>query len=196
MDLTVRTGAVDMTLKSDSVQPGYSADLQSRGLTINQKSLEFRDGVRYDVLETEGSNRRWWMGMGMMDNRLSLDLTQKIPVSLHIDSGASSISGDLSGVQLKALTLKAGASSIDLKFGALQSKQEITLEAGASSVKFLLPRVVGVRVETDNGLSSTEFDGIDKVSDGVYESPAYGTAERQVTIRAKIGVSSFEIARY
>lgn len=196
LDLTLHTGAVDMTLGSSENQAGYSAELSSRQLVVRQKSTAVRDDVRYDALETEAANKHWWIGMGMMSNELSLDLTQKTPVSLHIDSGASSLSGDLSGIQLKALTVKAGASSVDLRFGAKLAKQDVTIDAGASSLKLSIPSGVGVRVETDNGLSSTDFGDIAKVSDGVYESTGFSSAETQITIHAKIGVSSFEIKRY
>lgn len=196
LDLTLRIGATDIAINSSSSQDGFWAELRSNRMTLEKTTQEVRDGVQYATLETTSKHEGWWIGMGMMDNGLKLDLTQKVPVSLHIDSGASSLSGDLSSIQLKALTVKAGASSVDLRFGAKAAKQDVTFDAGASSVKLSIPAGVGVRIEADNGLSHTEFGDIAKVSDGVYESAGFATAETQITIHAKLGVSSFEVKRY
>jgi hypothetical protein len=136
------------------------------------------------------------MGMGMTNSRLAVELTAKLPVSLHVETGATTIVGDLSAVQLRSLTVKAGASTIDFRLGTAQAKQDISVDAGASRVVFEVPKGAGVRIETDNGLSSTEFADTVKVSDGVYESAGFATAEKQITIHAKIGVSSFELQRY
>lgn len=193
LDLTLRTGAMEVSITSTPTQSGYLAQLWSNHLTLEQSKTESRDGVRYVILETP-SKSAWWRGIG--ESNLVLEFTRQLPVSLHIDAGASSITGDVSAVQLRTMTIKTGASSVAIRFGALQSRQNVTVEAGASSVEFALPKSIGVRVETDKGLSRTDFEGIDKVADGVYESAGFASAERQITIDAKMGVSSFEITRY
>lgn len=195
LDMTVRTGALGLDIASSATQQGYTAELRSRFLALNQSTNDGRDGVRYVTLETD-SQDRWWQGIGTADSRLTLELTEQLPLRLRIETGASTIVGDLSSVQLKNLTVKAGASTIDLTFGATLTTQEVTLEAGASRVVLALPQTVGVRVETDSGLSHVDFAGIDKVSEGVYESASFASAEKLIIVHAKLGVSSFQIKRY
>lgn len=193
LDLTLKTGAIDLTLNSKSSENGYTAELNSSHLSLSQSSGDVRDGIQYATITTESKNN-WWIGP--IKNNMSVALTEQVPLSLRVDTGASSVSGDLSGAQLQSLTLKAGASSIDLKFGALVKKLDIAIDAGASSVKLSVPKDTGVRVETDNGLSHTSFEGVDKQSDGVYESKDFAKADKQIVIKAKVGVSSFEVTRY
>jgi len=193
LDLTLKTGAVELNIASNPTQQAFMAKLVSRRMVIDQSSTVSRDGIRYVTLET-ASNDDWWMGM--MNSRLTVELTEKMPVSLHIETGASTITADLSTLQLKALTVKAGASTMDFRLGTVLTKQDVTIEAGVSKATIIVPKSAGVRIQTDDGLSHTNFADVSKVSDGVYESAGFATAEKQITIHAKIGVSSFELQRY
>lgn len=193
LDVTLKTGAMDIRLGKMSGEGAYKASLSSTHMSLQKEQDFMQDDVQHVALVT-GSQKRWWLGP--MSNSLQLDFTNKLPLDITIDAGASSVTGDLSALQVRNFTLDAGASSVELKFGAAQTRLSVNLDAGASSVKLSLPASVGVRVETDNGLSHTDFAGIDKVSDGVYESSGFASAERQIIIRADIGVSSFEITRY
>lgn len=193
LQLTLKTGAIDLTIKPGGGSDAYRASLVSNGLTLRQDETTVRDGIQFVTLATE-SRERWWAGT--MNNSLSLSLTDRRPLSLNIETGASSVSGDLSTLSLQSLVLKTGASSIDLKLGVQQVRQDITVESGASSVTLRVPAAAGVRVETNSGLSSVDFEAVDKIADSVYESAGFSSAEEQITIRAKIGVSSLTIKRY
>jgi len=191
-DISVKAGAAEIVLSSSMARTGVEATLQSSHMTLEQEA-SVKDGTHYVRFTTEGARNTWFGGF---TNRLSLDITRSIPVALHIDVGASSLSGDISKVKLKSLTVKAGASSIDLKLGDASSRQEVTLDTGASSINLQIPEKVGVRVYTNNGLSSFEFAGVDKKSDGVYESTEFEAANVHIIIHTEIGISRFVIQRY
>lgn len=193
LDVQLKTGAISLTLASNDVRTGFLAELESNHLTLSEDSSEVRDGVQYVGLVT-GSDRGWWFTP--INNRLRLELSERTPLALQIDTGASSLSGDLSRVPLKTLTIKAGASSIDLKLGAQLTKQEVIVDAGASRLELDVPRGAGVRIETDSGFSGTDFEAVEKISDGIYESTGFSSAEKQIAIRVKLGVSSFRLVRY
>lgn len=192
LNMSLKTGAMDLAIEKSAGQD-YTASLSSNSLGIKQEQSNLKDDTQYVVLSTD-SVRDWWLGSG--DNNLTLGLTDRVPLDLRVDTGASSVHGDLSSLQLRSLALKAGASSVDLKLGSRLAKQDVTVDAGVSKLAFQVPNGVGVRVETDNGLSHTDFGDIAKVSDGIYESTGFASAETQITIHAKIGVSSFEVTRY
>lgn len=192
VDLNVKSGALEMDIASYRETETASAKLSSNIMKLTQTS-ELKNGTRYITLSTLSDNN---FRVGNPKNVLSIDLTQRLPLSLTINSGASDIKGDLSEVMLDSLTLKTGASNIDLKLGSIQPKQDVTLESGASSIKLLIPSEAGVRVKTTRGLSSTEFESIDKVDDGLYESEGYNSSAKKIDISAKLGVSSFRIERY
>ena len=193
VDVTLNTGAIDLTLSSSDMVRVFSAEVTSSHLVLNQDTTRVSNGTRYVTLNTD-MTRGWWLGP--VNNSMDLELTERLPLSLHIETGASSVVGDLSATQLKAMSMSAGASTVDLKFGTKQTRQEITFEGGASKITLRIPTGTGVRVETENGLNNTEFEGISKVSDDVYESTGFSSAANQITILAKLGVSSFEIVRY
>ncbi|MGB2787213.1 MAG: hypothetical protein WBB94_02415, partial [Candidatus Saccharimonadaceae bacterium] len=192
LDVSVKAGAAELILSSDANQKDVKAVFESTHMTLRSTN-DIRGETRYVVLESQSDRQLW---LGSIRNKLSLDLNQKLPLTLRVDAGASSINGDLSETKLSNLTIKAGASSIDLKFGTLQNKQEISIDSGASSVKLRVPSDAGVRVYSEGGLNSINFDSIDKKSDGLYESAGFDAATTQLTIRAKLGASSFEIDRF
>jgi uncharacterized membrane protein len=193
IDITIDTPATSLSLSSSDSRRGVEAIQQSKSTNLNIDA-ETRGDTRYIRIGSESSRRFWFRGD--VANNLDIDLTRKLPVSLSIDTGAASVSGDLSQVKLKSLNIDTGASSIDLKLGAIESRQEVVLDAGASKLAFKIPKSVGVRVESSGGLKSTSFEGIEKVSDSVYESKGFADSEKQITIRADLGVSRFEISRY
>ena len=193
IDITIDTPATSLSLSSSDSRRGVEAIQQSKSMNLNIDA-ETRGDTRYVRIDSDSSRRFWFRGG--VANSLDIDLTRKLPVSLSIDTGAASVSGDLSQVKLKSLNIDTGASSIDLKLGAIESRQEVVLDAGASKLAFKIPKSVGVRVESSGGLKSTSFEGIEKVSETVYESRGFASSEKQITIRADLGVSRFEISRY
>lgn len=191
--ITIETGAADITLSSSQDQRGVEATQ-----TSNQPSLvktgETSAATRHIVFSAEPS--RTVLLTGAHRNSLAFNLTQSLPVTLTINTGATSIRGDLSQVRLTSLDIDTGASSVDLRLGAVQQRQAVTVDAGASSITLHVPQHVGVRVESDSGLTKTTFEGLDKVSDSIYESSGFDRADRQIVIRADLGLSQFEITRY
>lgn len=193
LDVSLKTGAVDLDLSSRDMDRAFSAEVTSNHLVLNQERAVVRDGTRYIELTTD-MTRGWWLGP--VNNNMKLELTERLPLNLHVDTGASTLTGDLSNTQLKTMSLNAGASDVDLKFGTKQALQGITFEGGASKITLRIPSATGVRVETESGLTHTDFAGVTKLSDGLYESTDYRTAQNQIAIFAKLGVSSFTIVRY
>lgn len=195
LNLTLKTGAVDLNITSSSKQDGYAAELSSNYLSLQQTDATLKSGIQYVILETS-SDSGWWMGMGRMHGDLDVELTESVPLTVTIETGASTLTGDFSNTQLKALSLDAGASSISLKFGNMVTRQDITLDAGASSIVLSVPRDSGVQIESDSGLSHTDFEDVSKVTDDLYESSGFSSAKNQIVIHASIGVSSLELRRY
>lgn len=191
LDIRVKTGATAVELSAGSID-SYRAVLNSPGMRLSEK-IETKDTTKHVTLETE-MTRRFMMRGG--NNSLNLELGRELPLSLRVETGASSLEGDLSELKLNLLEVKAGASSVDLKLGSVQSRLEVKLETGVSRVVLHLPSSVGVRLEADNGLSHTDFEGLNKVSEDTYESTDYSKADKQILIKADLGVSSFEVKRY
>ena len=193
LDVSLNTGAIDLTLSSNDMARTFSAEVTSSHLVLNQESTRVSDGTRYVTLKTD-MTRGWWLGP--VNNSMNLELTEKLPLNLRVDTGASTVTGDLSNAQLKTMSLNVGASNVDLKFGTKQALQDITFEGGASKITLRVPSATGVRVELESGLTHTDFAGVTKLSDDLYESDDYNAAQNKIAIFAKLGASSFTIVRY
>ena len=192
LDVSVATGAAEILLSSSDQDEAVVAKLDSSHMTLASDS-EVRDATRYVTFTTESTRQLW---LGSIKNKLELDVTRDLPLSLRLNIGASSLGGDMAKAKLSILDIKAGATTIDLKLGTVMARQEVTLEAGASTVTLDVPKTAGVRVYTDGGLNTTDFEDIDKTSEGVYQTKDFDTASSQITIRAKLGASTFTIDRY
>lgn len=192
MEVSINTGAATIDLGSSQDEKGVTVTQKSNGLEL-VKSTEVKDGTQRTSFESKLPKGMWFGGV---KNDMNVTLTRSVATSLKIDTGATTVKGDLSQVRLTLLDIDAGASTIDVKLGSLELRQEIKIEAGVSSIVLHVPKQVGLRIDSDDGLSSTQFEGVSKVSDSVHESDGFDSAEKQITVRADIGVSKFEIKRY
>lgn len=192
IDATIDAGAATITFNSSDTEKGVTVTQDSTNLTL-EKAAETKGDTRHVTFNSTSPKGFWLNGSS---NTLNAVITRNVPAVLNVKTGATTVKGDLSGVRLAKLTIDAGASSVDLRLGAREARQEVDIDAGASKVVLSIPNSVGVRVESQGGLSSTDFEGIEKRSDDVYESNDFSTFEKQIIIRADMGVSKFEIKRY
>lgn len=191
-EVEIAAGASELRVASKDVDKIVSAVLESINLTLNQDATT--DGSTQRVRLSTESNRTWWLSPSK--NKWDVTLTERLPLALTIDSGASSINADLSHVQLSTLTLKAGASSIDLKLGSKASTMKVNIDSGASAITIKLPKSSGVSLKFDGALSSTDVDNLKQVAEGEYRSEDYDTAENKIDIVADAGLAAFTINRY
>ena len=68
-------------------------------------------------------------------------------------------------------------------------------EAGAASLRFLVPAGVAARIRSSMGLGSTDIDGLrfPKDASGVWVSPDWATAEHRVEFDLRGGVGSVSV---
>lgn len=191
----IKTGALELLLGSNpEADKLVEAELHgSKDFTLDTRT-EVSGETQQTYLTTSGKS----VNVATVNERNSLhvDVARNLPTSLKIDAGASSVKGDLSELRLNELTLDTGASSVDLKLGDKENELNVAIDTGVSSITLRIPKLTGVRVEYDGGLSSTNFAGLDKKENGLYESTGYESAEKKITISSDIGVSSFKIVRY
>lgn len=192
VNLSVKSGAGNLSMSTHDSDQAVIATLDSDIATLNQSSA-ISDGVHNISLSTD-ANIRWWLGS--FRNDLTVSVTERQPVDLTVDFGASSADIDLRKAKLNTLKVKTGASSLVAKIGSKVDRTTVDIEAGASSVELHLPSASGVRVELESGLSSTDLQGLDDKGNGVWESPGFDEAEQTVAVTAKIGAGSLDLKRY
>jgi len=123
-----------------------------------------------------------------------ISLNNQIPLSLEIETGASSMVLDLSDLQVKELNLDTGASSTEITLPANAGHTHVDVDGGAASIVLNIPEGVAARIQVDSGLAAISVDSerFPRMGD-VYKSNDYDTAENKVDINADIGAGSLAI---
>jgi len=113
---------------------------------------------------------------------------------LTLDTGASKL--ELIGIGHAGpewVRVQSGVGDITLDFtGAWPRSANVQVTAGVGSVTLRLPDNVGVRVETQGGLSNVEASGFERVDDA-YVNDAFGTAEIELHIQVTTGIGNLRL---
>lgn len=131
------------------------------------------------------------------DNQTAISLNQAPIWDINLMMGAGSIDFDLTPYKVRSLKFEGGAASLDAKIGDRQELTDVSVEAGAASIKIEVPKESGCRIELDDvAISSNNFSEFIKKADGSYETSNYSTSKNKVNIIFKGAVSSFKVERY
>jgi hypothetical protein len=130
------------------------------------------------------------------DNKSIIRLNLSPIWDINLKMGAGEGIFDLTPYKVRSLKFEGGAASLEAKIGDKQPLTNVSVEAGLASVKIIVPSESGCKIDVDSGLSSKDFIGFNKMSDGSYETSNYSTAKNKVNIQLEGGLSSFEVIRY
>lgn len=193
LDLKIETGAMKVAI--DPLDGGQMAKavLESNRRFELKTNSTVSNTTQRTTIATKGSGFAW---TGLSNNRLRVQIARDIPLNLRIDAGASSLDANLSDIRIKQFAVDAGASSMNVTIGSKEDDVKVSIDAGASSIKLRVPKESGVRVESEGGLSSKNFEGVDEISNDIYESKDYMQAAKRIIISTKVGASSIKIERY
>lgn len=186
-DVSIKSSASIVAVK------GGAKSVAEGSLRSNLNSLKtdynFENGTEKISIELENIKKF----VSNFVNNLDVKLAEDIPLSLSIDSGASSLDLDLSTLNLKDLFVDAGASKLDIIFGDKSDATNVDIEAGVSSVSIIIPKGVGAKIESTGGLSDKNFKDFKKTGEHSYESENYNSATKKINIRIEAGVSSISV---
>jgi hypothetical protein len=126
---------------------------------------------------------------------LKLQLAPSVPWILDVNAGAAAGTLDLTNVTLEELTLKAGASSVDVTVGPrIVPGAKVTIDGGAASFLLRLPRQLDITLSTSTGLSAVDVDqGFGSPTDNTYVHKGGGD---DLTVDIKGGVSAIDVQLY
>jgi hypothetical protein len=115
---------------------------------------------------------------------------------VNLKMGAGKIDFDFSKNKVKNVSLKGGAAEFNVKLGDLYNDVDLTAETGVAEINIAIPKNSGCKIKTQTGLSSKDFQGFTKNSDGTYETENFKTSPNKINILLKGGLSDFEVTRY
>lgn len=136
-----------------------------------------------------------WFNLSGEDN-WRLYLTERVPVDLEINTGAGKFNLNLEKLQVKELTVNAGAGDLEIDLGDYTSQVELNL--GAASVDLNLPRETGIEIRTTGVISKNNFieAGLKKVADNTYQSENYQQAANKIEIEIAASASNIDLRLY
>jgi hypothetical protein len=131
-----------------------------------------------------------WGNRGLEWN---LRLSNEVPFTLDLETGANQSVVDLREVRVTRLNVQTGASSTDI---TLPASGYVTAEAhvGAAEMKMRVPQGVAGRVRSQSGLAEINVDrNRFPYLNGVYESPDFGSNPNRVDITIEAGVGKVSV---
>ena len=135
-------------------------------------------------------------GKTIDSNRFNIALNDNPIYDFEINVGACGMNFDFSDYKVSDIDINSGACNIELKLGELHDKTKVEIETGVSDLRIGIPSGSGCRVECESVMSSKDFEGFDKRSSNVYETPNYRTAENVIDIHFNGAISDFKVYKY
>ena len=133
---------------------------------------------------------------GSYKNKVEIGLNTEPIWNMNFDLGAAAIDFDLSPYKISTLKLDIGAASLGLRLGNKYPETMVGIDAGASSIKILVPDSSGCEIRSDASLSSKLFERFKRIHSDLYRTENFETAKNKIFIRLDADVSSINVERY
>ena len=191
--LHIKGGAVEYEI-SGLTDALFHAEATS---TIGGHQLETKtDGSNADLTFSMRDTKKGNWDMQGDENKAEIRLNRHPIWHISLDMGAGAAEFDLTQYKVAALNFNGGAASFEAKLGMPLEETTITAESGVASVEIEIPRAAACKIVVKSGLSSKDFPGFTKQSDGSYTTPGYEGANNRFLVNLKGGLSSFTVKRY
>lgn len=115
---------------------------------------------------------------------------------IDVKTGATKLDFDLSKFKVRSLKLSGGAAAFDVKLGQPLAATNVNVSTGMSAVVISIPANAACHIVSSTGLSSTNFEGFNKIGDGTYETPGFANATNKFYIKMSGGMADFKVERY
>jgi len=150
------------------------------------------DGDRLEVRIEAGAS--FIPFVGPANGVWSFQLTQEVPCTINVETGASQLDMDLTDVLASQVRLQTGASSSNVTLPA-HGASILDLEAGAASIDIRVPEGVSARVRIKEGLTSMNVNTgrFPQLDSRMYQSPDFDTNPNHAEINVEAGLGSITI---
>ena len=190
-------GAGDLSLSSLPESAGQLATgiLEHYG---NSRQPEIETDREGDTLQLAVQQKSEGFGSWLSGNRRraswNIRLNPAVPLDLDVNAGASNVDIDLAGLQVSSLNLDIGASDTTVVFPAKGPSTDVQIDAGAASVRMVIPEGVATRINVSSAASSVNIPNARFTKNGdSYQTAGYDTAERKLTIGLDAGAANISV---
>jgi len=167
LEVSIDFGAGDLEIRGDDIEDAARLDIYYSPRYVRYDVDYVKRGSTGRLL-LESKYRDRGHDVDDVDNEWRLVLSEKYPLVLDIDLGASESTLDLGGLRITDLDIDIGASSGVVEFSRPNPERlrDLTIDCGASSLKVRnLGNANADRIRCDVGASSCDFDFGDLTAD-------------------------------
>lgn len=170
--------------------PAGRALVGSSAVGMNERT--HLDGDRLEVRIEAGAS--FIPFVGPSDGTWRFQLTQEVPVTLKVETGASQLDLDLTNILASHVELETGASSSNVIMPS-RGACLLDLEAGAASISITIPQGVAGRIRIKEGLTSLNVDTnrFPQLDSRLYQSPDFDTSPNRAEVSVEAGLGSINI---
>ncbi|PEJ60624.1 MULTISPECIES: toast rack family protein [unclassified Bacillus (in: firmicutes)] len=185
--------SLDLGAGSMNVSKGTKNWVEGKA-EYNNKS--FKPDVSYklknstgDVKVDQSKHHLSKMKIGKIKSEWDLKLSDKIPLDLNVNTGASKTNLDLRGLKLNKLNINAGVGELNVNLGGnWKNSFETNIKTGIGKTTVVLPSNVGVKVKLSKGIGKANVIDLISKGNGVYVNEAYDDAKIKLEVNMDIGV--------
>jgi len=157
-------------------------------------------------VETNKNDDAYAFDISMKDVNIKLDekihrilqvgLNNKPNYSFDFELGAADVTLDLSPLKVEKIDLSSGAASCTMKVKEFATdNMNIKIEAGAASVRLIIPKDAGAQIKRETAFATTQFDTFKEISDDLFQTENFASAKKKIFIEIDGGVASFFVSR-
>lgn len=129
-------------------------------------------------------------------NNVYMYLNEEPLWTMKVDVGAADVDLDLSEFRVDEIEIDGGAADIEVKLGDKHNHIDVSIDAGVADLSILVPKESAVEVVTHTVLSGRDFEGFNKIDNGLYQTPNFSDSANQIMIEIQAAVSGVTIERY
>ncbi|KLT65991.1 LiaI-LiaF-like domain-containing protein [Pedobacter sp. BMA] len=170
-----------------------NADVKKRHGNFSLKKL-VTDSATVLTFSMDDRKSKWKFGDNGNDVGFKLNKAAKWDILMKLGAGEANF--DFTDYKVRTFRFDGGAAALDIKFGDLLPITDVVVKSGVANVEIKIPETSGCRIKTKTGLSAKDFEGFEKLSEGVYETSNYKTSTKKIFINLDGGLSNFEVSRY
>ncbi|WP_256009230.1 LiaF transmembrane domain-containing protein [Desertivirga xinjiangensis] len=191
-ELNIKGGATQYTLE-DTTAELFQAEVR-RHMGNYSLFRTSRDSV--EVLNFNMTGKKKWESNKIRGNKAVLKLNTQPLWDVNLEVGAGKLNFDLSAFKIRNVSFEGGAASLKLKLGVPAATSTVRCETGVSEIEIMVPEAAACQIRLESGLSSNDFEGFTRQTDGTYITPNFNFASKKIIIDLEGGLSKFEVRRY
>jgi hypothetical protein len=158
--------------------PNFSVSTSGDRATINLSPGQ----VAVPLIFPSISEEKWEVGLNPL-----------VTYQIDLNAGVGQSTIDLAKLRLSGGGINGGVGTSELYLPG-KGKYRLAINGGVGTIRMYVPSSLAVRAEVNSGLGSfNRLPDMREVSDNVYETPGYSTAENAVTLIINGGVGSISM---